>query len=208
MFCDGTHACAMYTRTTHTHTHTPAPWVQMHNAQRDAWRTLLLSIRHHLTAGLLLTRVRLLLVGAPVCCCALCCAGCAAVRLCPLVCQLAGVFDWTDGSWHTSPEVYTVQPGDEITSSVYFNGVAANSYTMVISANGACIHFISIPMLCCRAAVWYFDPFLFKKQTGTTWFCCVRLHHTRTPMVRQDHHDAVPDPGRTDQERVHGVLRP
>ena len=27
-----------------------------------------------------------------------------------------GVFDWTDGSWHTSSEKYTVQPGDLITS--------------------------------------------------------------------------------------------
>eukprot|EP00729_Bicosta_minor_P007264 gene7264-33170_t len=44
-----------------------------------------------------------------------------------------GVFDWTDGSWRTSPEVYTVQPGSFITSSVIFNGVEANSYTMIIT---------------------------------------------------------------------------
>ena len=44
-----------------------------------------------------------------------------------------GVFDWTDGSWHTSPEKYTVQPGDLLTSSVVFNE-ADNSYTMVIAS--------------------------------------------------------------------------
>ena len=43
-----------------------------------------------------------------------------------------GVFDWTDGSWHTSPEVYTVSPGDLITSSVYYKG--DRTYTMVISS--------------------------------------------------------------------------
>jgi len=42
-------------------------------------------------------------------------------------------FDWTDGSWHTSPETYTVQPGDTISSSVTFNK-AANSYTMYIAS--------------------------------------------------------------------------
>ena len=46
-------------------------------------------------------------------------------------------FDWTDGSWHTSDEVYTVQPGDEITSSVVATG--KRSYTMRICANGKCI---------------------------------------------------------------------
>ena len=45
-----------------------------------------------------------------------------------------GVFDWTDGSWHTSPEKYTVQPGDKITSSVVYNGAASNSFTMRISS--------------------------------------------------------------------------
>ena len=44
-----------------------------------------------------------------------------------------GVFDWTDGSWHTSSEKYTVQPGDTLTSSVVFNK-DANSYTMRISS--------------------------------------------------------------------------
>jgi hypothetical protein len=44
-----------------------------------------------------------------------------------------GVFDWTDQSWHTSPEVFTVQPGDNITSSVTFNP-DANSYTMYIAS--------------------------------------------------------------------------
>jgi hypothetical protein len=41
-------------------------------------------------------------------------------------------FDWTDGSWHTSPETYTVQPGDTITSSVYKSG--DREFTMVISS--------------------------------------------------------------------------
>lgn len=44
-----------------------------------------------------------------------------------------GVFDWTDGSWHTSPEKYSVQPGDTISSSVTYNK-AADSYTMRISS--------------------------------------------------------------------------
>ena len=44
-----------------------------------------------------------------------------------------GVFDWTDGSWHTSEEKYTVEPGDKITSSVVYNK-AANSYTMMIAS--------------------------------------------------------------------------
>ena len=44
-----------------------------------------------------------------------------------------GVFDWTDGSWHTSEDKYTVQPGDKITSSVNYNK-ADNSYTMVITS--------------------------------------------------------------------------
>jgi hypothetical protein len=41
-------------------------------------------------------------------------------------------FDWTDGSWHTSPETYTVKPGDTITSSVYKSG--DREFTMVISS--------------------------------------------------------------------------
>ena len=41
-------------------------------------------------------------------------------------------FDWTDGSWHTSPETYTVKPGDTITSSITFDG--ASTYTMTISS--------------------------------------------------------------------------
>ena len=31
-----------------------------------------------------------------------------------------GVFDWTDESWHTSAEKTTVQPGDRITSSLFY----------------------------------------------------------------------------------------
>eukprot|EP00937_MAST-01D_sp_MAST-1D-sp2_P003109 g3109.t1 len=42
-------------------------------------------------------------------------------------------FDWTDGSWHTSDETYTVQSGDKITSSVTYNA-DANSYTMLITS--------------------------------------------------------------------------
>jgi hypothetical protein len=48
-----------------------------------------------------------------------------------------GVFDWTDGSWHTSEETYTVQPGDLITSSVYQSG--PREFTMVISSGGKSI---------------------------------------------------------------------
>ena len=44
-----------------------------------------------------------------------------------------GVFDWTDGSWHTSDEKYTVEPNDTIVSSVTYNK-AANSYTMRIAS--------------------------------------------------------------------------
>lgn len=44
-----------------------------------------------------------------------------------------GVFDWTDGSWHTSDEKLTVQPGDRIVSSVSYNR-ASNSYTMLIAS--------------------------------------------------------------------------
>jgi hypothetical protein len=32
-----------------------------------------------------------------------------------------GVFDWTDRSWHTSDEKYTVEPNDTIISSVTYN---------------------------------------------------------------------------------------
>ena len=49
-----------------------------------------------------------------------------------------GVFDWTDTSWHTSPEKVTVRPGDVLTSSITYNqpgGYHRNpSYTMVISS--------------------------------------------------------------------------
>ena len=48
-----------------------------------------------------------------------------------------GCFDWTDGSWHTSEEKYTVQPGDLITSSVTYK--EDNSYDMMISSNGKSI---------------------------------------------------------------------
>jgi len=44
-----------------------------------------------------------------------------------------GVYDWTDQSWHTSPEVYTVVPGDNITSSVTYIP-SDNSYTMYIAS--------------------------------------------------------------------------
>lgn len=44
-----------------------------------------------------------------------------------------GVFDWTDGSWHTSPLKETVSPGDVITSSVIYNK-AVHSYTMRIAS--------------------------------------------------------------------------
>lgn len=48
-----------------------------------------------------------------------------------------GVFDWTDGSWRTSDEVYRVSAGDEITSSVIYKG--DRTYTMIIEANGRSI---------------------------------------------------------------------
>jgi hypothetical protein len=44
-----------------------------------------------------------------------------------------GVYDWTDRSWHTSKEVYTVVPGDNITSSVTFVP-STNSYVMYIAS--------------------------------------------------------------------------
>jgi len=50
-----------------------------------------------------------------------------------------GVFDWTDRSWHTSPEKYTVKPGDKLTSSIKYNQPGGDqsspSYTMVISSS-------------------------------------------------------------------------
>jgi hypothetical protein len=44
-----------------------------------------------------------------------------------------GVFDWTDGSWHTSDESVTVQPGDKIMSSVTTSDNGA-SYDMYIAS--------------------------------------------------------------------------
>jgi hypothetical protein len=44
-----------------------------------------------------------------------------------------GVFDWTDESWHTSPEVLTVKPGDVIFSWLAYEK-ADNSYTMYIKS--------------------------------------------------------------------------
>jgi hypothetical protein len=41
-------------------------------------------------------------------------------------------FDWTDGSWHTSPETYTVEPGDIIDSSITYKNDGSNSYDMYI----------------------------------------------------------------------------
>lgn len=49
-----------------------------------------------------------------------------------------GVFDWNDGSWHTSPETYTVQPGDKIISSVVYRETD-NSYDMIIASGGKSI---------------------------------------------------------------------
>ena len=49
-----------------------------------------------------------------------------------------GVFDWNDGSWHTSDETYTVKPGDNITSSVVYHA-SDNSYDMIIASNGQSI---------------------------------------------------------------------
>jgi hypothetical protein len=46
-------------------------------------------------------------------------------------------FDWTDGSWRTSDEVYTVQPGDDISSSVSYSG--EGTFVMTISSNGKTI---------------------------------------------------------------------
>mmetsp|Transcript_37086 Transcript_37086/g.54502 ORF Transcript_37086/g.54502 Transcript_37086/m.54502 type:complete len:469 (+) Transcript_37086:62-1468(+) len=40
-------------------------------------------------------------------------------------------FDWTDGSWHTSEDSYTVQPGDTVSSSITYRE-EDNSYDMYI----------------------------------------------------------------------------
>jgi hypothetical protein len=46
-----------------------------------------------------------------------------------------GCFDWTNGgSWTTSPEKYTVQPGDVLTSSITYKP-EDNSYDMFIQSN-------------------------------------------------------------------------
>jgi len=50
----------------------------------------------------------------------------------PMYTMFNGVFDWTDTSWHTSPEKFTVKPGDKLVSSVYATG--ADSYTMLITS--------------------------------------------------------------------------
>jgi hypothetical protein len=46
-------------------------------------------------------------------------------------------FDWTDGSWRTSDDIYTVSPGDKITSGITYQG--KGTYVMTISANGQTI---------------------------------------------------------------------
>eukprot|EP01043_Picozoa_sp_COSAG02_P059705 COSAG02_NODE_7657_length_2908_cov_52.017958_2_plen_381_part_00 len=50
----------------------------------------------------------------------------------PMYTMFNGVFDWTDVSWHTSDEKFTVKPGDKLVSSIYFTG--DNSYTMLITS--------------------------------------------------------------------------
>jgi hypothetical protein len=52
--------------------------------------------------------------------------------------RLRSCFDWTDASWHTSEEVYTVEPGDLITSSITFDK-DERAYTMVIASGGKSI---------------------------------------------------------------------
>ena len=47
--------------------------------------------------------------------------------------SLSHSFDWTDGSWTTSPETYTVLPGDVISSSTAYVP-SERAYTMVISS--------------------------------------------------------------------------
>jgi len=44
-----------------------------------------------------------------------------------------GVYDWTDGSWHTSSQSITVQPGDKIVSSVTTSD-GGSSYDMTIAS--------------------------------------------------------------------------
>jgi len=44
-----------------------------------------------------------------------------------------GVYDWTDGSWHTSSQTLTVQPGDKIVSSVTTSDGGA-SYDMTVAS--------------------------------------------------------------------------
>lgn len=46
-------------------------------------------------------------------------------------------FDWTDGSWRTSDDIYTVSPGDQITSGITYS--SDGTYIMTISANGQTI---------------------------------------------------------------------
>lgn len=50
----------------------------------------------------------------------------------PMYTMFNGVFDWTDVSWHTSDEKFTVKPGDKLVSSVYYT--SDNSYTMLITS--------------------------------------------------------------------------
>jgi hypothetical protein len=50
----------------------------------------------------------------------------------PVYTMFNGVFDWTDTSWHTSPEKFTVKPGDKLVSSVY--ATSPDSYTMLITS--------------------------------------------------------------------------
>jgi len=45
-----------------------------------------------------------------------------------------GVYDWTDQSWNTSPETYTVQPGDKIVSSISLSDASQRAYTMRIKS--------------------------------------------------------------------------
>merc|ERR1712110_487785 len=47
-----------------------------------------------------------------------------------------GVFDWTDQSWHTSPEKQTVKPGDNLISSIEYDSLRS-SYTMRIRKEGS-----------------------------------------------------------------------
>jgi len=51
----------------------------------------------------------------------------------PVYTMFNGVFDWTDQSWHTSPQKYTVKPGDTMISSITYVP-QNNSYTMYIKS--------------------------------------------------------------------------